>query len=1094
MKRFGPYRLDEVLGRGGMGIIYRAVHLDTEQVVALKTIRVPQAPMVQAIRREIRALEALDHPGIVKIVDSGLHRGVPWYAMALVDGVSLRTWVTETEILPPSDTEAPPSIQATDEEDTVQLGARNPARKPTHEEVGHSASRLRIPAAQGKLQEVLDLVRAICEPLAYMHGKGLVHRDLKADNILVTPNGQPILVDFGVATRGAQGREVLEMGTLLVGSAAIMAPEQITGGRVDARADLYALGCLLYHLVVGQRPFLGNRHALLKMHLSTMPVLPGACVELPSSLEALILTLLAKNPADRIGHVQDVVAVLDALGAQPPVLPEAPAPPRIPVYRPRFVGRDEALEGLSTLIAEGPGGLATVGGERGSGKTRLLMEATTLGLQHEVSVLLGECHLAGALLGGLRRPLETLTDLCRERGPVYTEQIFGERGPVLAAYQPVISSLPGQEGREPPEELPPAAAQERLLRCVVQTFEALGGRTLLVIDDLHLADALTLEVLKGLLETRQGPPIAVVATVDLDAMGPMATALVESSYRVALSPLSRTEVIGMAGSMLAMPEPPEALTQALYERSAGNPLCVAELVRAAVARGVLSREIGGSWTLTEGVDALPDSLDALIAERMSGLSERATTVMEAAAVFRRGVAVELLAAVLGVSVEAMVDPVSELIGVGILVEDAQRLTFAHQTMLDIASERMDDSTRRGLHGSVAAVLESHEPDAPAQIAHHWSASGDRARAREAYLTAARQAMGTDAYTDAESLYQKTLAHTDVPDRTSIRARTELANGVLEAVGRVEEAMVEQQRAIDEARSLGDPGALAGALVALGRIHHIHARIGQAVALYEEGLELAREAEDLLTAGKVLNNLALIAQDRGEHARARALFEQDLAIVRQLGDTAGECITLSNLGLLSMDDGDLDTAAALQEQAIALARVAESRWDEAVFECHLAEIHVRRGRLDDARLHAEHALATQREIGDRAGQRKSLLVLASLARRSGDLDAAGDRLDEAQAISIPGDRPALVADAICEEGYLALARGKAPNRVLERFDEVLSNIPSDSRGELPERRRQLAAAIEAWHAKDARLVAGERLDLCEPMLADAIRACWGDVDF
>jgi serine/threonine protein kinase len=159
----GPYRIEDVLGSGNMGIVYRARHHGTDQAVALKTVRAPREWNLQSIRREIRSLARLRHPGIVRILDEGVWDGLPWCAMELLDGTSLR----------------------------VVCGA-------------HAMSAL----------DAMTVIRRLCVPLGFLHGEGVVHGDLKPDNVLLRPDGMPVLVDFGLASSfpGSVSREDLASG------------------------------------------------------------------------------------------------------------------------------------------------------------------------------------------------------------------------------------------------------------------------------------------------------------------------------------------------------------------------------------------------------------------------------------------------------------------------------------------------------------------------------------------------------------------------------------------------------------------------------------------------------------------------------------------------------------------------------------------------------------------------------------------------------------------------------------------------------------------------------------------------------------------
>jgi protein kinase-like protein/AAA ATPase-like protein len=401
-----------------MGVVYRAEHLKTGAPAAIKTVHLPHEDWLHGIRREIHALSRLRHPGVVRILDQGLWEGWPWYAMELLEGVALRQLV----------------------------GARPPA----------------------PLRTVLTLVRRICAPLGFLHGEGIVHRDLKPDNVLLvgsrasgvgsrvrqnaayptpdtrfpTPDFWPVLVDFGLAAQfaGKVSREAIETGGASSGTVAYMAPEQIQGELVDARADLYSLGCMLYELVTGRRPFVGgNVPAIVQAHLHSAPDPPSELVDsVPEELDALILRLLAKRPKDRPGHAGDVAAALAALGAEDGLAAAGPRP-RTYLYRPGFTGRDEPMRELAehlSRLEQGKGGLALVGGESGVGKTRLAMELARQAARRKLRVLVGEsvtvsltgeegAGVRGAALQALRPVLQAIADRCRDRGLDETERGIG---------------------------------------------------------------------------------------------------------------------------------------------------------------------------------------------------------------------------------------------------------------------------------------------------------------------------------------------------------------------------------------------------------------------------------------------------------------------------------------------------------------------------------------------------------------------------------------------------------------------------------------------------------------------------------------------
>jgi serine/threonine protein kinase len=286
--RFGVYRVLERIAQGGMGLIYRCEAVGGGPPVAIKTVRSPREVDAAAIRREIVTLAHLDHPGIVRLQAHGTRAGAPWLAMELLEGRTLReemSWYwPETS---GGDSER---LQRTDERPTtpargLQDRPRDPERPP-------------FPVAGGgHLAETFSIVGQLCLALDHLHGRGLVHRDVKPANVFLRTDGRATLFDFGLACSAIAGAS----NDLCVGTMEYSAPEQVCGAAVDRRADIYSLGCLLYELVTGQLPVRGGSSSeIAERQVRFEPVAPSLLIaDVPSQLEDLVMSMLAKAPAHR---------------------------------------------------------------------------------------------------------------------------------------------------------------------------------------------------------------------------------------------------------------------------------------------------------------------------------------------------------------------------------------------------------------------------------------------------------------------------------------------------------------------------------------------------------------------------------------------------------------------------------------------------------------------------------------------------------------------------------------------------------------------------------------------------------------------------
>ncbi|WP_437317831.1 serine/threonine-protein kinase [Sorangium sp. So ce385] len=806
----GPWRVLAQLGRGGMGVVYRAQHSGTGALAALKTVCVGDASLVSSIRREIHALRGVQHPGVVRILDEGVQGGIPWYAMELLEGRTLRDHNQERwRPRGPSNSEVTVSVSAILDAETSTATAEIAPDSIIPRSYQPFAPRPFHRAAGGALRQALTLLRAICRPLAYVHGRGVVHRDLKPDNVFIRDDGAPVLFDFGLAFRfeGHKGRDELQAGGRLMGSPDYMSPEQIRGDLVDARADLYALGCMLYEAVTGAVPFLGDSSAVvLSMHLYAEPLPASELVaDVPPELDALIARLLKKRPEDRLGYADDVANALAALGADDaPPRDEAPAPPAQPyLYRPRLAGRGEALRQINGAIERAnerrQGSLVLVGGESGVGKTRLAVEAVHQAALVHMAVVTGACAavsaegerdgaVRAAPLHPFRPLLLAVADRCNELGPGGYDALLGPRGRVLAPYEPSLAQLRGHERYPEPPELSPDAARYRLRTALADTLAAFAATrpALLVLDDLQWADESSRDVLEHLDAAYfAAHPVVLLGAYRTDEAAPALAPLLGAPWasRIELGRLDRASVGRMVRDMLALDEPPEALVRYLFEQSEGNPFFIAEYLRAAIQERMIYRDEAYVWRIrasAEGAAAqalaraarasqpppslpLPGSLRELVARRLSGLSPGALALARLASVLGRELEERLLLGAAGLAdVEAM-DALAELAGRHVLEEaEPGQLRFVHDKLREVVYAGIPEPGRRALHGAAARAIEQRHRDAPdlalsyPLLAHHYATAGVVQKTLEYLDKAGAQALATGASGDAVDFYRRAL--------------------------------------------------------------------------------------------------------------------------------------------------------------------------------------------------------------------------------------------------------------------------------------------------------------------------------------------------
>lgn len=1025
-KMIGPFQLVKRLGQGGMGIVYLAEHIETSEKVALKTVRVAQQGYLQSIRREIRALQRINHPGIVSIVAEGVADGLPWYAMEFVSGTVLQVYVNRalfdgtngSPTLAEAVVEGSGSVrgrsldrdgetwwtrsfeQATAEtknQNNHALQTDSSAGDQSASGFGHPAPTELVELSETALKTVLAVCRRVCNTLAYMHGEGVIHRDLKPDNILIRPNGEPVIVDFGLLSHygGMIHREALQIDANVMGTVPYMAPEQIRGDLVDARADLYALGCILFQLLTGRLPFIkATPFEVLQAHLFEEPPPPSRLCSnsyIQPELDDLVLSLLAKNPQQRIGYAQDVARQLAAISGDV-WLPEPEPRPRAYIYRPAFIGREPQLQiftdRFDNLVRE-QGSLVMVGGESGIGKTRFMVEVGRKAAQRGILVLSGESLDAGAQpLEPLRKTLQFIADRCREGGVAETTRLLGPRAKVIQPFEDSLTDLPGLETYPEPAELPPEAARIRLFTCLWQTIAVLSQDVplVLILDDLQWVDDLTIHFLQFLLQSGNLPQsrILVIGTFRTEEVGPGLESLLTlpELTLLRLSRLEEQEVNEILSNMLAMNAPPPILRHHLVRHSEGNPLFVAEYVKAAVEQKLLFRDDHGMWQVmtseTQGSqDAvekqyqdlpLPRSLRDLVRRRLAELPDIARAIIDIAGLYGRESPIALLRHLSERGETIFLQGLDALVLKQVLEESApEQVRFVHDKIREVIIAEQDVSWRKNLHQSLAQGIEDlfaeQKEEYLARLSWHWDQAGQLTKAQSYYLAAARQARNKYAYNEARASFQAYLERVVEPTSESVQAQIELVEHVLMIQGAHSEARATLDQALANARKLGNKKAEITCLIIFARLHQTLGQPDPAQEMIDNALILAREIGNRREEGTALSSSAYIQYRQGHTRESLALYSQSLTISREVNDRFLESQNLGNLGVQYHVLGEIDLARQHYEHAVCICREIGNRRLEAGWLSHIALLHYDQGRIEQALSLARDVLAMHVETGD-----------------------------------------------------------------------------------------------------------------------------------
>jgi ABC-type transport system substrate-binding protein len=868
------YEIVGELGRGGMGVVYRARDplLDREVAVKLVTPDLLTPEVEVRFLREAQVVAKMDHPAIVTVHDIGRHEGSLFFVMPVVHGLTLRRLIDERSL---------------------------------------------------SLRDAVAVCAQVASALDYSHELGVVHRDMKPENVIVARDGdrgvRARIMDFGLAlvSYESQITRITRAGTLL-GTVSYLSPEQVTGGgELDGRSDVYSLGSILYECFVGKPPFSGDMRSVLYRIAHETPEAParrGATVD--ADLETLVMRCLAKSPADRPQHAREVA---DALALAAVRLSDAPAiavgapasraeaaPARETATLP-FVGRAAELAEVADRVeraARGECQLVLVAGESGSGKTRLLEELEAIARRRGVRVL----H--GRMLGEDREfPFQIYFDAIREfftardaSAPPKADldevaadlvRLF----PALAEITAIRDAAAVSAAAEPSG---PLADRDAIFDVIARTLARLAdvAPILFELEDIHRG-TVSVEALAYLARRLGASRVAFVGTYlasELDrrhAVSRLADAFAGDRRfaTIRLGPLDAGAHREVVEALLGGRRVSDSTARRLYEATEGNPLFTRELVLSLVDLGEISESVAGSLHLSAEIglsaDALPVTIQQAVERRVESLPDDLREVLVVAAVLGREFDFDELEAMVDAPV-ALDEAVDRLARRGLLVERAagrrDRLAFSSRIVRDVLYGTSPRRRRRSLHRRFAALLEDRHASrldrVVHQLAHHYAHGDVPEKAVEFGLKAAARSLEAFSFEDAERTLKVAVEFFGAEwegDRAAEGEARLMLGRVYRQQGAFESALAEARRAcrIFETARMANRAAAAMALAA--ETAFTARRMDDTNYWVGRGLAAARAAGCDAELAELLSIGVLVANLGGDYDAARALTDELEAI-------------------------------------------------------------------------------------------------------------------------------------------------------------------------------------------------------------------------
>ncbi len=1039
----GRFKIGELIGRGGMGEVYRGVDTQTGKPVAIKVLKAdvigPKEEMLARFIREGEALRKLNHPNIVTVLGAFQEDDRHYIIMELVTGGTL-----------------------------AELMRKQP---------------------QMPIQQVLAISLELADALTRAHHLRIIHRDIKPANILLAEDTTPRLTDFGVARIGDSN---LTQAGVTVGTFAYLSPEACRGDDIDGRTDIWSFGVLLYQMLTGHCPYEGNSTASIITAILTEPVpdIEQYRTDLPVALVDLIYRMLEKNADARIPRMRMVGAELEAIideldtGIRAPLhtskrdrfatqnmnypnqsTSRPAAPNNLPAFTTPFVGREQEIEELTQVMGEPGTRLITLLGPGGIGKTR-------------VAVATAERWLEYFMHGVFHVPLAPISDIDLIPSTI-AEHIRFTFGGAADPKTQLLNYL-----------------REKEMLLVLDNFEHLTSGADLVVDILQAAPNVRILVVSRERLRLHGEHIYDLYSMILpegntpEALEqyPAVQLFLEGARRVApgfaLDETTALDVAHICHLVEGMP--------------LGIELAAAWLEQLPLAEVVAEIEDSLDFLETDLRD-VPErhrSVRAVFESSWNLMTNDERSVFMKLSVFRGGFSRDAAQKVAGASLRNL----TALVNKSLLRRAPDGRYASHLLLRQYAEERFqsdldEQQTVQHQHARFYIALlnnvqsdfnSKHEKKAVDEIeaeieniraAWHWAVENQqwteldpvlhtltlfylvRSMLREGHTTfceladslqkigqddgrlywraRSRQSLFTSrsgGYAEAFELATSCFAHFADDDLERSHALNVMSYARM-MQGRYEESKQYAAQALELAQAVADKEMTLTSMGNLGYAEYLVGDYGAAIQIYEEFNQIAAAEASPISHAFGLNNLGEILSAQGQRKAARELYEQAYAIFKSYSHRRGLAFTLNNLGGVYFVLGDYAEAKRSYQEGYTLNKEIGDRAGIGHSLSALGNAALSTGDYDEARRYYNESLRLRRDIGDKRGVADSLNDLASTAASAGNIDSARSLYKESLIIRRDiGDQQGMIFSLI---GLGMMTLDDDPSAARRNFEDALS---------------------------------------------------------
>jgi eukaryotic-like serine/threonine-protein kinase len=1084
------YKLESLMGEGGMGSVYCARRHHIGDLVAIKVLKINEDLDPVDLRRfqlEASSAASIKHQCVISIYDFGLLDDIAYLVMERLEGPSLSNEIKYGRI---------------------------------------------------SLERAIRIFKQVAGAVSAANQQGIVHRDLKPNNIIFKYAGceEDLIkvVDFGIAKIiRANGEEKLTDAGFTMGTPAYMSPEQSLGQRVSEQSDIYSLGILLYEMLTSRVPFHDyNASAILIQHATKAPPsMLESHPDIPEQVDAVVMKALEKIPEKRYRSALEMATEFelacrnaaladnfetsfmkngglfdpqtDSSIAKLPFIEFSTHRPALnlnsdedetsitseerklstKVLEPlrfsfeRFIGRREELGQIEERFEQAKSGIARslfVIGDPGVGKTELINQFQRRLNPAEALFLMGKFYEYGSdnpyrpYLDSLYSFVRTFQDYSPE-GWVRTNE-SGLTAKVKRGLDDIDSLINFRHKTGTIEEQIKYRAFELITKSFITISKSFP--LILFLDDLQWADPLSLEFLSYFIRNTEQSRIMVLCTARaqdlLDDERPIKSWLrrvcrYKGYDQIRLKPLCEMEVRAYIDTVFGNIKISEGVIRRFYEVTQGNPFYLGEIVHKLIQEQSI-KWMGDRWQCAEMEDIeLPGSILDLVELRLNRLTRETLDVFTRAAVVGEKFSLQLLQAITDLPKDELMDIIDfglrELIikestpfikdsnSIEALADDY--FIFSHSTLRKVLYEQLSNGRRRWLHAQIARKFEilcSRKLDRVAgELAYHFYHGSIYHKSLYYGVSAGESSRNIFAidealkyFTWADESCQKMMEVWEEPEYgTEWMGNFRLSYGnVLMHLSRNDAAHEQFEMSLKLSQEANILPLQAKVMQGMGELSWSRGQYDEALGFYKSGLEIVAQTGDVGRECRLYGVIGDTYFSRGNYDQAIEVFNRSLDLARQVGDSSSEGEALRRLGAIMGLRKQTINALEYLEKSLDIARAIGNRQSEWLVMMIIGNVYLNQSEVKQAADYYRQSLAIARAIGRRRGEGRVTISIGEVFRKSGDFNKAKIYYNDALTIAIDVQDREIEGNALLNLG-LVYEQLSEFDRALESFQEALN---------------------------------------------------------